>query len=107
MLLLVIIGMFMEANAAYVMLVPILAPIAVGYGIDPVYFGFLFVMNITLGAITPPVGILLFVSSGIWKIRMAEILKEIWPFIIIQYLVLILCMVFPEVVLFLPRLAGY
>ncbi|MGE0241708.1 MAG: TRAP transporter large permease, partial [Parvibaculaceae bacterium] len=107
MLLLVVIGMFMEANAAYVMLVPIIAPIAVTYGLDPVYFGFLFVLNITLGAITPPVGILLFVSSGIWRIKMGEILQEIWPFIIAQYLVLVLCMLFPDVVLALPRLAGY
>jgi tripartite ATP-independent transporter DctM subunit len=107
MLLLVVIGMFMEANAAYVMLVPIIAPIAVSYGLDPVYFGFLFVMNITLGAITPPVGILLFVSSGIWKIKMAEILKEIWPFVIVQYIVLLLCMIFPDIILILPRLAGY
>lgn len=107
MLVLVIVGMFMEANAAYVMLVPIIAPIAVQFGIDPVYFGFLFVMNITLGGITPPVGVLLFVASGIWRVRMAEIVREIWPFIIIQYGVLFVCMLFPDIVLFLPRLLGY
>jgi tripartite ATP-independent transporter DctM subunit len=107
MLVLVAVGMFMEANAAYVMLVPIIAPIAVQFGIDPVYFGFLFVMNITLGGITPPVGVLLFVASGIWRVRMAEIVREIWPFIIIQYGVLFVCMLFPDIVLFLPRLLGY
>jgi TRAP-type transport system large permease protein len=107
MLLLIIVGMFMEANAAYVMLVPIIAPIAVLYGLDPVYFGVLFVMNITLGGITPPVGILLFVASGIWRISMTDIVKEIWPFIILQYAVLFVCMLFPQIVLFLPRLLGY
>jgi TRAP-type transport system large permease protein len=107
MVLLVAVGMFMEANAAYVMLVPIIAPIAVLYNIDPVYFGVLFVMNITLGGITPPVGILLFVSAGIWRLNMGEILKEIWPFILLQYGVLFVCMLLPEIILFLPRLVGY
>jgi C4-dicarboxylate transporter DctM subunit len=107
MLLLIIVGMFMEANAAYVMLVPIIAPIAMLYGLDPVYFGVLFVMNITLGGITPPVGILLFVASGIWRISMTEIVKEVWPFIILQYAVLFVCMLFPQIVLFLPKLFGY
>ncbi len=107
MLLLIVIGMFMEANAAYVMLVPIIAPIAVQFGIDPVYFGFLFVMNITLGGITPPVGILLFVVSGIWRVNMTSVVKEIWPFILVQYATLFICMLFPEIVLFLPRLVGY
>ncbi len=107
MLMLIVVGMFMEANAAYVMLVPIMAPIAVFYDLDPVYFGFLFVMNITLGGITPPVGILLFVSSGIWRVRIVEIIKEIWPFVLVQYGVLFVCMLFPDLVLFLPRLVGY
>lgn len=107
-ILLILVGMFMEANAAYIMLVPIIAPIAVvQYGIDPVYFGFLFVMNITLGGITPPVGVLLFVASGIWRVTIVEIIKEIWPFIILQYGVLFLCMLFPQLVLFLPKLVGY
>lgn len=107
-ILLLLVGMFMEANAAYIMLVPIIAPIAVvQYGIDPVYFGFLFVMNITLGGITPPVGVLLFVASGIWRVSILEIIKEIWPFIILQYGVLFLCMLFPQIVLFLPKLVGY
>ena len=107
-LVLIVVGMFMEANAAYIMLVPIIAPIAVlQYGLDPVYFGFLFVMNITLGGITPPVGVLLFVVSGIWRVPVIDIIKEIWPFIVLQYGVLFLCMLFPELVLFLPRLVGY
>src|SRR5699024_9526715 len=75
MLVLVLIGMFMEANAAYLMLVPIIAPVAAMYGIDPVFFGFLVVMNITIGGITPPVGILLIVTSGIWRIKVTDIIK--------------------------------
>jgi len=106
-LVLIFVGMIMEANAAYVMLVPIIAPIAVQYGIDPVYFGFLFVMNITLGSITPPVGVLLFVASGIWRINIVDIIREVWPFIIVQYAVLFICMLFPPIVLVLPKLVGY
>ena len=106
-ILLIIVGMLMEANAAYVMLVPIISPIAVQYGIDPVYFGFLFVMNITLGSITPPVGVLLFVVSGIWRVDIVDIISEVWPFIIVQYAVLFVCMLFPQIVLFLPKLVGY
>ncbi len=107
MALLLVIGMFMEANAAFVMLVPIIAPIASQYGIDPVYFGFLFVMNITLGGITPPVGILLFVASGIWQVKIVEIIRAIWPFILLQYAVLFICLMFPQIVLFLPKLVGF
>jgi C4-dicarboxylate transporter DctM subunit len=106
-ILLLLLGMVMEANAAFVMLVPLLAPIAVQYGIDPVYFGFLFVMNLTLGSITPPVGVLLFVTSGIWRVNIVEVIREVWPFIIVTYGVLLVCMLVPEVVLFLPRLVGY
>ena len=97
----------MEANAAYVMLVPLIAPIATAYGIDPIYFGFLFVMNITLGGITPPVGIILFVVSGIWRLSMTTLIAEIWPLIFVQYAVLALCFLFPPIVTVLPKLMGY
>ena len=107
MLMLVLVGMVMEANAAYLMLVPIIAPIAAMYGIDPVYFGFLVVMNITIGGITPPVGILLIVTSGIWRIKVTEIIREATPFIVLQYGLLFLFMLFPDIILFLPRLLGY
>jgi len=107
MVLLILIGMVMEANAAYLMLVPIIAPVAAMYDIDPIYFGFLFVMNITIGGITPPVGILLIVTSGIWRIKVTEIIREVTPFIFLQYGLLFIFMLFPEIILFLPRLVGY
>jgi tripartite ATP-independent transporter DctM subunit len=107
MVLLLLVGIPIEANASFIMLVPILAPIATQYGIDPVYFGLLFVFNITLGGITPPVGAQLFVVSGIWRVSMMEMLPDLLPFIILQYGVLFICMLFPQIVLFLPKLAGY
>jgi TRAP-type transport system large permease protein len=107
MVLLLLVGIPIEANASFIMLVPILAPIAKEYGIDPVYFGLLFVFNITLGGITPPVGGQLFIVSGIWRVSMNQMLPDLMPFIILQYGVLFVCMLFPQIVLFLPRLVGY
>jgi len=107
MLVLVVVGMFVEANAAYIMLVPLLAPIAMKYGLDPLHFGFLFVLNMVVGGLTPPVGILLFVMSGITKVPMGVLVRELLPFIGVQYGTLILCAVFPGLVLWLPRLLGF
>jgi tripartite ATP-independent transporter DctM subunit len=105
--LLIVIGMFLESNAAYIMLVPLLAPVAVSFGLDPIYFGFLFIMNITLGSLTPPVGILLFVVSALWGLPLSRLIVNIWPFLVVTYAGLFLCMLFPPLVTFLPRLFGY
>lgn len=105
--LLIAVGMFIESNAAYIMLVPLLAPIALAYGIDPLLFGFLFVMNLVVGMMTPPVGVLLFVMCGISKISLNELMKSAWPFIVFQYVVLGLCIMFPSIVTWLPRALGY
>ncbi len=107
MVLLVLVGIPIEANASFIMLVPILAPIATSYGIDPIYFGLLFVFNITLGGITPPVGAQLFVASSIWRVSMGEMMADLMPFIVLQYCVMFVLMFFPAVITFLPRLLGY
>jgi C4-dicarboxylate transporter DctM subunit len=107
MVLLVLVGIPIEANASFIMLVPILAPIATKYGIDPIYFGLLFVFNITLGGITPPVGAQLFVASSIWRVSMGEMMADLMPFIILQYGVMFVLMFFPALITFLPRLLGY
>ncbi|WP_116472524.1 TRAP transporter large permease [Zobellella maritima] len=107
MVMLLIVGMFLESNAAYIMLVPLFAPIALTYGIDPLYFGFLFVFNLVIGMMTPPVGVLLFVMCGIAKIPMSQLLRYVWPFIALQYLVLMLCWIYPEIVTALPHALGY
>ena len=105
--LLILVGMFVESNAAYIMLVPLLAPIALSYGIDPLLFGFLFVMNLVVGMMTPPVGVLLFVMCGISNISLNELMKSAWPFIVFQYVVLVACIAFPSLVTWLPRALGY
>ncbi|HDZ38355.1 MAG TPA: TRAP transporter large permease [Marinobacter sp.] len=105
--LLILVGMFIESNAAFIMLVPLLAPIALSYGIDPLLFGFLFVMNLVVGMMTPPVGVLLFVMCGISQISLNELMKSAWPFIVFQYVVLAACLIFPGIVTWLPRALGY
>lgn len=105
--LLFVVGMFLESNAAYIMLVPLLHPIALAYGIDPLHFGFLFVLNLVIGMLTPPVGVVLFVVCGVTKVPMRELVKSAWPFIALMYAVLVLCMLFPPIVTALPRALGY
>lgn len=104
---LLVVGMFIESNAAYIMLVPLLAPIAQSFGIDPLLFGFLFVLNLVIGMMTPPVGVLLFVMCGVSRIGLGTLLKSAWPFILFQYFVLILCLIFPDIVTWLPHQLGY
>lgn len=105
--LLFVVGMFLESNAAYIMLVPLLHPIALLYGIDPLHFGFLFVLNLVIGMLTPPVGVVLFVVCGVTRVPMRDLVRSAWPFITLMYAVLVLCMLFPSVVTTLPRALGY
>ena len=105
--LLFIVGMFLESNAAYIMLVPLLHPIALQYGIDPLHFGFVFVLNLVIGMLTQPVGVVLFVVSGVTQVPMRELVRNAWPFIVLMYCVLALCIFFPSVVTTLPRALGY
>ncbi len=107
MSMLIVVGMFIESNAAYIMLVPIFAPVAVSFGIDPLLFGFLFVFNLIIGMMTPPVGVVLFVMSGITRVSMGNLIRNVWPFVAVQYLVLVLCVLFPGIVTWLPRALGY
>ncbi len=104
---LLIVGMFLESNAAYIMLVPLFHPIALQYGIDPLHFGFVFVLNLVIGMLTPPVGVILFVVCGITKVEMGTLVRESWPFIAAMYVLLFLCMVFPGIVTALPNAMGY
>ena len=107
MSLLIVVGMFIESNAAYIMLVPLFAPVAGTFGIDPLLFGFLFVFNLVIGMMTPPVGVVLFVMSGITRVKMAALIRNVWPYVAVQYAVLILCLIFPGIVTWLPRALGY
>ena len=105
--LLFVVGMFLESNAAYIMLVPLLHPIALKFGIDPLHFGFLFVFNLVIGMLTPPVGVVLFVICGVSGLKLGELTKHVWPFIALMYGLLLVCLFVPQVVLTVPRALGY
>jgi TRAP-type C4-dicarboxylate transport system permease large subunit len=89
------------------MLVPLFAPIALAYQIDPLFFGFLFVLNLVIGMMTPPVGVLLFVMCGITRISMGDLVRHVWPFVALQFAVLLACVAYPPIVTALPRALGY
>jgi TRAP-type transport system large permease protein len=106
-LLLFVVGTAMESNAAYIMLVPLFHPIALAFGLDPLHFGFLFVFNLVLGMLTPPVGVVLFVVCNIANITMGQIMRDVWPFVAFGYGLLVLCIFWPPLVTALPHALGY
>ena len=99
--LLLIVGTFMEALAAIVILVPILLPIVTGVGVSPLHFGVIIVVNLAIGFITPPVGVNLFVASGVAKAKLENIAGQALPMIALMLIVLLICTYIPEVPLIL------
>ncbi|WP_315970097.1 TRAP transporter large permease [Bacillus tuaregi] len=97
-----VIGMIMEGAAAMIILVPVMLPIAVQYGIDPVHFGIMICLNLTLGLITPPVGTVLFITSSITKISFEKLSKVIMPFFAVGVVVLLIVTYIPAVTTWLP-----
>ena len=102
----IVLGCFMEGGSLMIILTPLLMPVLLSYGIDPVHFGVVFQLNIMIGLLTPPIGMLLYVITGVSDIPMAEILKDLWPFLIAILLVLLLITYIPAITLFLPGLLG-
>jgi tripartite ATP-independent transporter DctM subunit len=93
------IGMAMDMTPTILIMAPILMPVTKAAGIDPVYFGVLFVMNTALGLITPPVGVVLNTVAGVGKMRLDEVVRGVWPFLLAQALVMLLLILFPSIVL--------
>jgi tripartite ATP-independent transporter DctM subunit len=78
-----IIGMFIETGAAIIVLAPILAPVAMHFGIDPVHFGLVMVVNLALGMITPPFGVNLFAACTVARLSLDQVISRLWPFVIV------------------------
>ncbi len=95
--LLLIVGTFMEALAAIVILTPILLPVVTGVGVTPLHFGVIIVVNLAIGFITPPVGVNLFVASGVARARLERISGMALPMIALMLLVLLICTYLPQV----------
>lgn len=103
-LLLLVTGCFMETGAAIILFAPILAPILTNAGFHPLHVGFVFVFNLVVGMITPPVGICLFVGCSIARVSMESLTKAIWPFIALLIGVLFLFAYIPQIAMIVPRI---
>jgi len=106
-LLLLVFGIFMEPLPGVMILVPILAPIAATLGIDPTHFAMVVIFNLTLGMITPPVGGLLFVTAVSTRVSMAELTRELPPFLLAHFVVLALLTFVPAISTWLPHTLGF
>lgn len=102
--LLLFVGTFLNASAAIIILAPVLVPVIISVGIDPVFFGVVLTMNLAIGTITPPVGVDLFVAQTISGVSLERITKSIWPFLLVLIVDLLLITYIPQIVMFLPNL---
>ncbi len=102
-----ILGCLFDATTLLLIVVPIFLPTARMLGIDMVHFGVVIVVNIMIGLATPPYGVLLFVINGITGIPLRDIIREIWPFLIVLIAALVLMVLAPDTVLWLPHQFGY
>lgn len=97
-ILILAVGCVMDLTPAILIFTPVLLPIAEMAHIDPVYFGIVIIINLSIGLITPPVGTVLYVACGISKISIVELTKGIWPFLLVHIIVLFLLVMFPQIV---------
>ena len=105
--LLILVGMFMDIGAAVIVLAPILGPVMVSQGVDPVHFGIVMSLNLVIGLSTPPVGPCLFVAASITGLRIETISRAMLPFYSLQVAFLLVVTYFPALTLWLPRLFSY
>ena len=106
-LFLLLFGIFIEPLPGVMVLVPILAPVAIKLGVDPVHFAMIVIYNLTLGMITPPVGGLLFVTSNVSRVPMGALVRELKPFLWAHALILLVITFVPALSTWLPHVAGF
>ncbi|MED3661262.1 TRAP transporter large permease [Ureibacillus sp. FSL K6-8385] len=99
---LLILGMFMDGIAALIILVPIFMPLLPLYNVDPIHFGIIICINLTIGILTPPVGSGLFIASSITRVPIGELVRSLWPFLIASVVVLLMLTYIPSLTLWLP-----
>ncbi|NBP06944.1 MAG: TRAP transporter large permease [Gammaproteobacteria bacterium] len=104
--LLLIVGMFLDAGPAILILGPVLSPVFVGLGVDPVHFAIIMCVNLTIGLATPPMGLLLFVTASVAREKIENIVRALLPFLAVEILVIFVITYFPSLVLTLPRALG-
>ena len=106
-LLLFVVGMFLDAGPAIIILGPILGPIFVDLGVHPVHFAIIMSVNLTVGLVTPPMGLVLFVASSISGVRVDTLAKAVLPFLAVEILVIFLITYFPPLSMFIPTYFGF
>ncbi len=97
--LVVIVGTAMDMTPTILILTPVLVPVIIAGGVDPIYFGVIFIINNAIGLVTPPVGTTLNVVCGVTRIKMDDIIIGVWPFMVAQLIVMTLLIIFPDLVL--------
>ncbi len=106
-LLLFVVGMFLDAGPAIIILGPILGPIFVNLGVDPIHFAIIMSVNLTIGLATPPMGLVLFVAASVSRERVETIAKAILPFLAVEIAVIFLITYIPALSMTIPRLTGF
>ena len=104
---LLLVGMFMDTGAAIILFAPILAPIMYEVGVHPVHFAVVVLLNLTLGLITPPVGVVLYSATAVGKRKFEDVVKSLIPFLIISFSVLAIVCLIPACTLLLPGMFGF
>ena len=104
---LLIVGMFLDAGPAVLILGPILAPLFIAMGVDPIHFAVVMCINVTVGLATPPMGLALFVAASVSKERVEKIAKEMLPFLVVEIVLIFIITYFPALSMTLPRLLGF
>lgn len=106
-LLLFVVGMFLDAGPAIIILAPILGPVFTGMGVDSVHFAIIMCVNLTVGLATPPMGLVLFVAASVSQERVTTIARAIVPFLAVEVAVIFLITYFPAISMTIPRLTGF
>lgn len=106
-ILLLIVGMFLDASPAILILGPILGPTMLQLGVDPLHFAIIMCVNLTVGLATPPLGLVLFVASSLTRIPVLHIAREMAPFLVIHIIIILLITYVPAISMTIPRLLGF
>ena len=105
-IMLLVLGCLMDLAPLLLICTPILLPVVTTFGVDPVHFGMIMLLNLGIGLLTPPVGATLFVGCAVGKVTMEEVMRGIWPFYGVMFAVLMLVTYIPAISLWLPRMLG-
>ena len=106
-ILMLFVGMFLDASPAILILGPILAPTMMSLGVHPLHFAIIMCVNLTVGLATPPLGLILFVASSLTKLQVLDIAREMAPYLLVHMVVIFLITYFPFLTMTLPKIAGY